>query len=642
VTPPAGTAREAAQSRDAARSAREAARPVRRPAGPPAQLAGLLAVVVLAVLLGSAVPAYRAQAWSIWAVYGILAVSFTFVWGHCGIFSFSQAAFFGIGGYAYGVIGLNLFATTGESVTALLGAAAVAAAVAAVAGYFIFYGNVRDVYVAVITLAMTLVLLTFTSSTAGPNYHIGQALLGGYNGMIGVLPLTLPGVGDGDSVFLGPNQFFTAAMVLAGTCGFGLHWLLRRPFGRITAGIRENESRTQLLGYDVRRYKLIAFSLGGAVAGLGGGLYAAWGTFINPSVFTLQQAALVPIWVLVGGRRSLFGAFVGVILVEGLSTALGSTGATITPIVLGGTLIAVVLFLPQGIVPTLAGLARGRLRWLGSQRPPPAPPPPPPPLPPGPADVDRQTPHRTSAAGRPEKLVATGLAKHFGGVAAVTGVDLTFLPGTVACLIGPNGAGKSTLFNLLAGRYRPSAGSVRLGQRDITRARPDQRARLGIGIKLQVPSIYAELTVLENVWLAAYAAHRGVAAADRATLAALHRLDLFDLAHQAAGTLSHGRHQWLEICMVLARDPAVLLLDEPTAGMTQAEKDRTIELIRGLAGSATVIVVEHDMEFVRRLGAPVTVFHDGAVFAQGDIEQIRRDDRVLDIYLGRRGSDAAR
>ena len=155
---------------------------------PPAQLLGVVLTAAAAVLLAAVVPPYRAQAWSLWAVYGILALSFTFVWGHCGIFSFSQGAFFGIGGYTYGVVGLNLFTTTGESVTALLSAAVLGAVAAAVAGYFIFYGNVRDVYVAVITLAMTLVLLTFASSTAGPKYHIGQALLGGYNGMVGVLP----------------------------------------------------------------------------------------------------------------------------------------------------------------------------------------------------------------------------------------------------------------------------------------------------------------------------------------------------------------------------------------------------------------------------------------------------------------------
>jgi branched-chain amino acid transport system permease protein len=242
----------------------------------------------------------------------------------------------------------------------------------------------------------------------------------------------------------------------------------------------------------------------------------------------------------------------------------------------------------------------------------------------------------------PDELTTAGLAKHFGGVAALNGVDLRFPAGSVSCLIGPNGAGKSTFFNLLAGRYRPSHGTIRLGQRDVSRARADQRARLGIGIKLQVPSIYAELSVLENVWLAAYAATRETAAADRAAVATLQRFDLLDVADEPAGVLSHGGHQWLEIGMVLARGPRVLLLDEPTAGMTAAEKRRTADLIGALTGSATVVVVEHDMEFVRTLGAPVTVFHEGAVFAAGDIDQISRDERVLDIYLGRRASDAAR
>lgn len=587
----------------------------------PQVAATVTAIAAAAVVLGIALPTYRAQSWTLWPVYGLLALSFTFVWGRAGIFSFGQAAFFGVGAYAYGVAGIDITAHTGESLSGLAIAALVGAAFAGVLGYFIFYGNVGDVYVAIITLAVSLVLLTFMSSTAGPNYHIGSALLGGYNGMVGVPPVTFPGAHS-----LGANGLFTFAVLVAGACALWLRWLLRRPFGRVIESIRENEYRTQLLGYDVRRFKLVAFVIGGTLAGLAGGLYSAWGMYINPDVFGLQQAALVVIWVLVGGRRSIAGAFVGVILLQSLTTTLGKSGGTYTPIVLGGILIAVVLFLPDGILPNAVALAR---RTVPLRRSPEAPP----------LAIDPRAQEEQTAKGG--ALVGEALQKRFGGLQALRDINLEVPSNEIRCLIGPNGAGKSTFFNLLVGKFDPSAGRVRLNDVDITGLRPDQRARLGIGIKTQVPNFFGGLTTLENVWLAAYRSLHDIDAANAAAWATLSEFGLADKAGELAERLSHGEHQRLEIGMVSVARPAVVLLDEPTAGMTRQETGETVELIRRMSRRATVVVVEHDMEFVRTLNAPVTMFHEGAVFASGSIEELRRNEQVLDIYLGRATADAS-
>jgi branched-chain amino acid transport system permease protein len=368
---------------------------------------------------------------------------------------------------------------------------------------------------------------------------------------------------------------------------------------------------------------LAAFVLAGAIAGLGGAFYAAWGTFINPSVFALSQAALVAIWVLVGGRRSLVGAFAGVILIQALTTELGGSGGTATPLVLGGILIGIVLFLPEGLIPTGRAAAT---RWIPALRPSP------PPLP-----EPRSPQHAlASSNGRPgAKLEVVDLRRSFGGLVALDGVSVSFKPKGVHCLIGPNGAGKSTLFNLLVGRYSPSSGEAFLDGTSLTRWRPDQRARHGIGIKLQVPSLFTELSVLENVWLAAYCRVRDPDEATRSAVDTLAWLDLRPRAHDPAGQLAHGEQQWLEIAMVLAQGPRVILLDEPTAGMTREETFRTAELVKALGERTAVIVVEHDMEFVRALDAPVTMFHEGQVFARGSLAELREDDRVLDVYLGR-------
>lgn len=576
-------------------------------------------VIAVGVVLAFIVPPFTAHSMSLWIIYGLLALSFTFVWGHGGIFSLGQAAFFGLGGYAYGAAAINIAPTTGETITSLVVAVLAGGLAAAILGYFVFWGNIGDVYLAVIMIATTLALLTVFTSTADPSYRIGNAAIGGYNGMVGIPGITIPGIRPSSTVTL------VVVVVVAAGIGFGIAALLRRPFGRVLTGIRENEFRIQLLGYDVRVRKLIAFAIGGMIAGAAGGLYAAWGNFISPQVFSLQQAALVAIWTLVGGRRSLIGAFVGAFAVQGLSGALGSmTGGAIIPIVLGLILLAVVLFLPGGVFPAvIAPIRRLIERRTEKTRP----------------VLANHSPNPAAAFawlnGSALSLRADNIAKRFGGLTVLRDVHISVDKNRVRTLIGPNGAGKSTFFNLLIGRYRPTSGEIYLGDKRITRLRPDQRARLGVGIKTQVPSIFRELTVRENVWIAAWGSLRNVSAADERTTTVLRGLGLESRKDEPAGALAHGQQQWLEIGLVVARAPRVILLDEPTAGMTRTETHQYVELIKVLSQTTTVVVVEHDMEFVRELKAPVTMFHNGVVFAEGSIDDLRADDRVLDVYLGR-------
>lgn len=578
-------------------------------------------VVVLAALLaGIFVSDFQKVTLALWVIYGLVALSLDFVWGRAGIFSFGQTAFFGVAAYAYGVIGINLSPTTGETISALIGAVVVAAALAAALGYFMFYGKVGDVYVAIITLAVTLVLLQVMTSTAGPQYHIGQAQLGGYNGMTNIPSMEFGYPGHLGDQMSQPDTY-NFVVLLAGLAFLLVRVLLRSGFGRVITAIRENELRTELLGYDVRRAKVIVFAVGGAVAGLAGGAYAGWGNFMNPAPFSLPAAALIVIYVLVGGKGTLVGAFIGAVAVEWLSTVLGGILPSSTTLVVGAILIVVVLLVPGGLTPQIGNL------------------------------LNRVIPHRPQArrrgtiaaavggavggGGRGRELQAQGLVKMFGGLKAVDSISLEFPAGQLHCLIGPNGAGKSTFFNLLVGRYRPTEGKILLEGRSITRLLPHQRAQRGIGIKLQVPSIYRDLSVQENVWLAAFAKMSNTRQAEAAVDRVLARIGLVERANNPAGDLSHGEQQWLEIGMVVASSPDVILLDEPTAGMTHEETIRTVELVRGLAETATVVVVEHDMEFVQRLDAPVTVLHEGRILAQGRLSEIRQDERVLDVYLGR-------
>ena len=592
-------------------------------------LGGALLAFAVAAALGNSVEEFTAFEWSLWAVQAILALSLTLVWGYGGIFSLGQAAIYGIGGYAYGFWAINLADNTGESVTAVLVAVAVGAVFAALLGYFMFYGNVTDVYVAIITLATSLVLFAFVNSTSGRVYRIGDAPFGGYNGMPRIPRLTwrLPG---GESHELTRTQFFLFCVAAGLLIAVVIRMLSRRPFGRIAMALQHNELRTGLLGYDVRWHKLAVFTIGGAIAAFAGALFATWGRFMSPPVFSLTPAALVVIWVLVGGRSSVSGAFVGVLVVKGFSSWFGGASGDNEPIVLGVILVLIVLALPGGIVANISRLrlwGRGRLS---------------PPTGPGAdteATVDQKTERYEAAAPpedvqRPARLIATeAVTKRYGGLAAVDAVTLEF-PRGVSCLIGPNGAGKSTLLDLLSGRRRPTAGAVTLDGQDLTKREPFLRARGGIGTKLQVASIFESLTVRENLWLACYAMPRDLGEADRRAASLLEWLNLRDEAERPAGTLSHGKKQWLEIGMVVSTDPSVVLLDEPTAGMTREETARTASLVRELGERASVIVVEHDMDFVRGLDAPITVLHMGSMLTQGTFEELSGDDRVIDIYLG--------
>ncbi|CAB3794553.1 ATP-binding cassette domain-containing protein [Pararobbsia alpina] len=595
-----------------------------------------LALAIVLIVGSLWIPDFLQSQASNWIIFGLLGASLVFVWGKAGIFSFGQGAFFGIGGYVYGIASINLVATTNETFSAVVLAVIGAAFAAGLLGYFMFYGKVGDVYVGVVTLASTLVLFTFMSSTASPVYHVGDALLGGYNGMAGVPPLTL-GWPGGPSEALTIWQTLAVVIALAALVLCVLYALLSRPFGYIVSALRENEQRTQLLGYDVRLRKLLVFMIGGAVAGLAGALYAAWSMFMSPTVFGLQQAALVVIWVLVGGRASIAGAFCGVVFVEGLSAVLGSGGGNATPIVLGVVLILVVLLLPQGVVPAVQARLKPRTRTRAHAIADDAPE----------AELSSDTVAETLPPGLPVgrsisgKLSVTGLHKRFGGLRAVNDVSISFAERGVHCLIGPNGAGKSTFFNLLAGRFPPTSGQIMFAGRDMTHAEPHTRARAGMGIKLQIASIFPGLSVHENMWLSAYAKLHSRTEAEARASAITDWLGLGAQRHTLAGELSHGQKQWLEIGMVTATEPSIVLLDEPTAGMTRTETTRTAQLVSALGSHVNVIVVEHDMEFVRQLDVPVTIFHQGSVFASGTLEDLQRDERVLNIYLGRHGAHGA-
>ncbi|MEM6941111.1 MAG: ATP-binding cassette domain-containing protein [Pseudomonadota bacterium] len=235
---------------------------------------------------------------------------------------------------------------------------------------------------------------------------------------------------------------------------------------------------------------------------------------------------------------------------------------------------------------------------------------------------------------RREIVVETrGLSMHFGGVRAVDQVDFSLHENELRCLIGPNGAGKSTFFKCLTGQLEPTAGKIAIRGADTTGAEPHEIASLGVGIKTQVPNVFDGLSVEENIWLSARRA-RGARRAASLTSDTVERLQLSDIRREMVGRLAHGQRQWAELGMVVAAEPWLVLLDEPAAGMTHEETARTAELIREINENAAIIVVEHDMQFIRMIAQQVTLFHEGRILMEDTMEAISADKRAREVYLG--------
>ena len=242
-------------------------------------------------------------------------------------------------------------------------------------------------------------------------------------------------------------------------------------------------------------------------------------------------------------------------------------------------------------------------------------------------------------------LEVSAVSVSFDGFRAIN--NLTFSIGTaeMRAIIGPNGAGKSTFMDIVTGKTRPNSGSVTFGERSVSllKLSEAQIARAGSGRKFQRPTVFEDQTVAENLTLALKAARspwrvlvwRGKAADQARIVALAAQVGLADHLARKSGELSHGQKQWLEIAMLLAQEPRLLLVDEPAAGMTLAERERTTQLLTDIARTRAVVVVEHDMEFVRRLNCRVTVLHEGAVLAEGSLDHVTKNKDVIDVYLGR-------
>jgi len=406
--------------------------------------------------------------------------------------------------------------------------------------------------------------------------------------------------------------------------------LLRSPLGRVMRAVKANETRAAACGFDTRRVRLAAFAISGLFSGLAGALLTVVLEFVPIENIHWQMSGSVLIMTLFGGTGTLLGPFVGAGVFIWMRDFL-SKHLEYWEVFVGGAFVLIVLFLPDGIAGTL-------VRRIARRRPAPA----------DAAEAGPPEPERLVKAGARtgaddgRLLESRGLSKTFGGLTAVNRVDFQVRAGELRSVIGPNGAGKTTFFNLLTGVLPPSAGRILFKGRDITGLPAHAVSRLGIARSYQVTNIFGDLTVFENVRIAAqsrvthyrfWGNADSLAAVNARAEEILRHLGLAPKRHARASELSHGEQRYLEIGIALATDPDFLLLDEPTAGMSPDETQRTAAFVRRLAGRVTIVVVEHDMEVVMGISDRITVLNYGEILAEGSPAEIRENADVRRVYL---------
>jgi ABC-type branched-subunit amino acid transport system ATPase component/ABC-type branched-subunit amino acid transport system permease subunit len=547
----------------------------------------------------------------------IAALGLNLLVGFTGLTSFGHSAWFGIGAYAAAIAQKHWFA--GQIALPLAFSVAFVALLSCIAGLLIL--RRRGVYFALLTLAF--VALTYAIAFRWTELTGGEDGLGGLSrGGFSLLPLA-----DG-------RVYYAFVALLALGVLYGLQRVARSPFGHVLVAIRENQQRATFQGYDVDRYRLVAFVLSAVVTGLGGALQGFLNYFVSAESVSVPFSGELLAMVVIGGMHTVLGPALGVLFYV-LFRELFSIWTKNWLLWFGLVFVGFVLYSPEGLAGIWARIRR-RLR--------------PPPeesaaMSARASAEDRPLPAFLRAAAAPGAVLRIeSVSKHFGGIRAVEDAGLAVRVGEIHALIGPNGAGKTTLFNVASGMFPPDAGAVWLDQVRVSGLPPHSVCRGGLARSFQITNLFRGLGLYENLRLSVQARHparfnawRDVddypeIHAETAELVAF--LGLEGIEAIASGELSYGGQRMVDLGIALGSRPRALLLDEPLAGLAAAERERVCALVKSVAQGIPVLIVEHDVDRVLGLSHAVTVMNEGEVLMTGTPEEVRNDRRVQEVYTG--------
>jgi len=560
-------------------------------------------------------------------LYAALAISLDLVWGYTGILDLGHAVWFGIGALTVGVMTTKLDATgmvasvhggPGTYLLAGLLAVVIAAVAAAVVGLYCFsWRGSTMFYVAIVTLAVSVVCEAL---------YLELRWTGGDNGLFGYQLRALD-----------PTGWFYLCLVFFAVVATLAYVLVRSDFGLLMRAIRDNEERARFLGFEVDLVKISVLAGGAALAASAGAMYGSLLGLVSSPLFGFLFSTEIVIWVAIGGRGTLFGAAIGAIALQFFSSSLNQSFPDQWQLVVGLAFIAVVVFVPDGIVPPAWRLL-DRLVGRGASH--------------GPT---RRLVARPAAVGR---TAAGPLARveellfGYGALQVLRGISLEVGRGELLCVIGPNGAGKSTLIAVMSDGRMRHKGTITYsvdGVRDHAGISVSALARAGVMRKFQTPSLFRGLTVAETILLASRRGgylsplRRTAEIAVPAPVVALCEATGLDRHLGDRGTeLSHGLKQALELAATIAAWPDLLLLDEPTAGLNSHERGVIGDILKTLVRDhgRSVVLIEHDFDFVDQLADRIVVLQDGRILAVGSTSEIKHDESVRGGYLGITGATA--
>ncbi|WP_241144115.1 branched-chain amino acid ABC transporter ATP-binding protein/permease, partial [Achromobacter insuavis] len=548
--------------------------------------------------------------------FAVAAVTVDILWGYTGYLTFGQSAFFGVGAYAAGLAFTHFGFSPGIALLAALVAVGGAVLLALVTGWLSFYRGASPFFATVISLVLPIVLTQVVLS--GGTYTGSSSGLTGY-----------------DTFDLSLEAWYVIAAGGLSIVAL-LAWVaVRSDGGRILAALRDNEGRCSYLGLNTAHWRIVLLVVCGAVASLAGFGYGAFSGVVAPELTGFVFGTELIIWVALGGRGTVWGPVLGAVLINVAGSYLSGNMPFLYQLVLGVTFILVILLLPRGLLPLL--LAPWRRRRAA-------------PAPelvvraPATASAAGAAPgHGAGASGGEGGLVLAGVAKRFGSLKVLEGIDLRARGGELLGLIGPNGAGKTTLMRCIADGAERSDGSVELCGHAVKREGPEQCVRYGLGRKFQNANIFDTLTVAESLRIATTLRERPSWRRRSPRLAlpayALEVLRMTGLDQQldrVARDLSHGQQQALELAMVLALEPRVVLLDEPTAGLSKDERARIGQVLSALAHTHGLccLLVEHDLDFVAEVATRIIVLHQGRIVMDGSFREVTESELVRTIYAG--------
>ncbi len=550
-------------------------------------------------------------------IFAMACMALNILVGYTGLVSFGHGAWFGLAAYAAGMIQKELL--PGHFALPVLAAVGLVALISFAFGALIL--RRKGVYFSLLTLALAAMFYAIAFRWT--------AVTGGEDGLGGIKRPAFAGIN-----FDVAPPYYALVATIAFIVVYGLWRFHRSPIGTVLVAIRENEQRARFVGYATDRYKLVAFVVSASITGLAGTLLLFNNRMTSAEPISVAFSGELLAMVVIGGMRSFLGPALGALFFVIFRDYLSS--ATENWLLWFGLLfVAFIVFSPTGLVGVAEKLLKPFLKQVV-----------------GDAAMSARKAGavtlpdylRHPPIGDGHVLKADGIAKSFGGIKAVQGVDIAMRDRTLHALIGPNGAGKTTAFNLISGMFAPDKGTVTLAGRSIGGLSPEQVTRAGIGRSFQITNLFPTLTITENVRLAVQArfpqafnpwvSAASIAEINTQTAGVIATMGLGGVETHEAGSLSYGGQRLLDMSLALATRPRVLLLDEPLAGLAAAERERVGNLIKAISRDMPVLLVEHDIDRVFQIADHVTVMNEGAVLVDGDVENARSSQQVQEVYIG--------